>query len=47
MFHRTQQLGIDPRHSRQCLRVQPIVFLAALSDQPHLARMRHDHFVPQ
>ena len=47
MLHRTQQLGIDPRQPRQRLRIQPIVFLAALPDQPHLARIRHDHFVPQ
>ena len=47
MFHRTQQLGIDSCQPRQCLRIQPIVFLAALPDQPHLARMRHDDFVSQ
>jgi hypothetical protein len=39
------QLGIDPRQSRQGLRIQAIVFLAALPDQPHMARIRHDHFV--
>jgi hypothetical protein len=44
MLHRTQQLGIDPR---QRLRIQPIIFLAALPDQPHLARVRHDHFMTQ
>jgi hypothetical protein len=27
--------------------VQTIVFFAALPDQPHLARIRHDHFMPQ
>jgi hypothetical protein len=47
MLHRIQQLGIDPRQSRQGLRIQPIVFLAALPDQPHLAGIRYDHFVPQ
>jgi len=47
MLHRTQQLGIDPRQPCQRLRIQPIVFLPALSDQPHIARMRHNHFVPQ
>src|SRR5579859_301715 len=31
----------------QCLGIEPIVFLLALPDQPHLASMRHDHFVPQ
>jgi hypothetical protein len=47
MLHRTQQLGIDPSQPRQRLGVEPIVFLAGLPDQPHVARMRHDHFVPQ
>ena len=47
MLHRIQQLRIDPRQPRQRLRIQPIVFLAALPDQPYLARVRHDHFVPQ
>ena len=47
MLHRTQQLRIDPRQPRQRLRIQPIVFLPALSDQPHLARIGHDHFMPQ
>jgi hypothetical protein len=28
-------------------RIQTIVFLAAFSDQPHLACIRHDHFMPQ
>ena len=27
--------------------IYPIIFLAALPDQPHLARIRHDHFMPQ
>jgi hypothetical protein len=47
MLHRIQQLWIDPRQPRQRLRIQPIVFLAALSDQPHLARIGHDHFMSQ
>ncbi len=38
---------IDPGQSRQGLRIQPIVFLADLSDQPRLTRIRHDHFMPQ
>jgi hypothetical protein len=29
MLHRTQQLGIDPDHSRQRLRIQTVVLLAA------------------
>jgi hypothetical protein len=45
--HRTQQLRIDPRQPSQGLRIQTIVFLAALSDQSHLARMGHDHFMPK
>jgi hypothetical protein len=47
MLHRTQQLWIDPGQPRQGLRVQTIVFLPALPDQPHAACMCHDHFVPQ
>jgi len=47
MLHRIQQLGIDPGQPRQCLRIQPVVFLATLPDQSHLARIGHDHFVPQ
>src|SRR5208282_1966388 len=35
------------RASRASVCIQPIVFLAALPDQPHLARIRHDHFMPQ
>jgi len=46
MLHRTQQLGIDPRQPRQCVCIQPIVFLPALPDQMHLARMGHDHLCP-
>jgi hypothetical protein len=47
MFHRRQQPGNDPRQPRQRLRIQPIVFLPALPDQAHVARMGHDRFVPQ
>ena len=47
VLHRIQQLRIDPGQPRQRLRIQPIVFLAALPDQTHLARIRHDHFMPQ
>ncbi len=47
MLHRIQQLRIDPGQPRQRLRIQAIVFLPALPDQPHLSRVRHDHFMPQ
>jgi len=47
VLHRIQKLRIDPGQPCQRLRIQAIVFLAALSDQPHLARIRHDHFVSQ
>ena len=47
MLHRIQQLGIDPGQPRQRLRIQPIVLLAALSNQSHFTRIRHDHFAPQ
>jgi hypothetical protein len=47
MFHRTQQLRIDPGEPCQSLRIQPVVFLSTLTNQAHVARMRHDHFVPQ
>src|SRR6478736_1642777 len=47
VLHRIQQLRIDPGQPRQRLRIQTIVFLAALRDQPYLARIRHDHFMPQ
>jgi hypothetical protein len=46
VLHWTQQLGIDSLQPCQGLRIQPIVFLPALSDQSHLAGMRHDHLVP-
>jgi len=36
---RIQQLGIDPGQARQRLRIQPIVLLTALPDQPYLARI--------
>jgi hypothetical protein len=47
MLHRTQQLRIDAGQPGQRPRIQTIVFFAALPDQPQLARIRHDHFVPQ
>jgi hypothetical protein len=47
MLHRTQQLRIDPRQPRECLRIQTIVFLPAFPDQPHLACIGHNHFVPK
>jgi hypothetical protein len=40
-------LSVGLEGPRQRLRIQPIVFLAALPDQPHLARVGHDHFMPQ
>src|SRR3989442_273606 len=47
MFHRRQQLRIDPHQSRQHSGIKPIIFFPTLSDQAHIARMRHDYFVPQ
>jgi len=47
VLYRIQQLRIDPRQPGQRLRIQSIVFLPALPDQPHLARIRHNHFLPQ
>ena len=47
MFHRTQQLRVDPRQSGQRLRIHAVIFLPALSDQTHVAGMRNDHFVSQ
>jgi hypothetical protein len=47
MLHWTQQPRVNPSQSGQGLRVQPIVFLTALSDQPHFAGIRHDHLMPQ
>jgi hypothetical protein len=34
-------------YPRQRLRVQPIIFAPTFFDQTHVARMRHDPFVPQ
>jgi len=47
VLHRIQQLRIDPGQPRQRLRIQTIVLLAALPDQPHLARIGDDHFMTQ
>ena len=47
MLHRIQQRGIDPGQPRQRLCIQPVIFLPAFPDQPHLARIGHDHFVPK
>ena len=47
MLHRTQQAGIDPRQPCQHPGVEPIIFSAAFPDQPHVPRMRHDHFMSQ
>jgi len=47
MLHWAQQLGVDSGQPCQGLSIQPIVFLPTLSNQPHLAGMRHDHLVPQ
>ena len=38
------QAGKKASRAKAC--VPTIIFLAALSDQPHVARMRHDHFMP-
>ena len=47
MPHRTEQAGIDSRQPCQRPGIEPIIFSATLADQSHVARMRHDHFVPQ
>ncbi|MGB7847158.1 MAG: hypothetical protein WBL63_16195 [Candidatus Acidiferrum sp.] len=47
MSHRRQQLRINARQPRQSSRIQAVVFLAALPDQSHVTRMRHDGLVPQ
>ena len=47
MPHRTEQRGIDSGEACQRPSIQPIIFPAALANQSHIARMRHDHFVPQ
>jgi hypothetical protein len=47
MLDGAQQLGIDPGQPRQSLGVQAVILFPALSDQPHLARMRDDHLVSQ
>lgn len=47
MFHRTQQLRIDPGQPRRRLRVHAIIFLPALANQARAPRMRHDYLVPQ
>jgi hypothetical protein len=47
MLHRCQQLRIDPRQPGQRPGVEAIILPSTLPDQAHVARMRHDHFVPQ
>jgi hypothetical protein len=47
MLHRTQQLRIDARQSRQGVGIDPIILAAALPDQTHVARMGHDGLVSQ
>ena len=47
MPHRTEQAEIESRQPRQHPGVQPVIFAAALPDQPHVARMRHDYFMPE
>ena len=47
MSHRTQQAGIDSCEPCQRPGIEPIIFSATLADQSHVARMGHDHFVPQ
>jgi hypothetical protein len=46
MLHRSQQLWIDPRQPSQRPGIEPIIFPPTLSDQTHVARMRHDNLVP-
>jgi len=47
MLHRTQQLRIDARQSRQGVGIDPIILAAALPDQTHVARMGHDGLASQ
>jgi hypothetical protein len=47
MLHRRQQLRINPHQPSQRSGIPPIIFFPTLSDQAHVARMRHDHFMPQ
>ena len=47
MSHRTQQAGIDSCQPCQRPGIELIIFSAALADQSHVPRMRHDHFVSQ
>ena len=47
MSHWSQQAGVDSGQTRQCSGVELIIFSATIPDQSHIARMRHDHFVPQ
>src|ERR1035437_2158400 len=47
MLHRRQQLRINPHQAGQHSGIQTIIFFPTLPDQAHVARMRHDHFVPE
>ena len=46
MPHRTQQTRIDSGEPCQRPGIESIIFSATFADQPHVPRMRHDHFVP-
>src|SRR5664279_3838092 len=43
--HRTQQHRIDARQASQGSCVQPVILARTLSDQTHVPRVGHDHFV--
>jgi hypothetical protein len=43
----TQQFRVDSRQPGQRSGVEPIIFPTAFSDQAHVSRMGHDHFLPQ
>lgn len=47
MSHRIQQAGIDSCEPRQGPGIELIVFSATVADQSHIARVSHDHLVPQ
>ena len=47
VFSFAQQAGIDPGQPRQRSRIELIILATALANQPHVPRMRHDHFVSQ
>src|ERR1700752_4439890 len=47
MLHRAEQTRIQPCQPCQHPGVEPVIFSTALPDQPHVPRMRHDHFMSQ